>query len=64
MMIVLFVMSLVIPKSLDDRFINIFTILLYSVVGAVVYFVFLIRKKTINNIFGGKIDKFIKKMVR
>ena len=64
MMIVLFVMSLVIPKSLDGRFINIFTILLYSVVGAVVYFVFLIRTKTINNIFGGKIDKFIKKMVR
>ena len=64
MMIVLFVMSLVIPKSLEGRFINIFTILLYSVVGAVVYFVFLIRTKTINNIFGGKIDKFIKKMVR
>ena len=64
MMIVLFVMSLVIPKSLDGRFINIFTILLYSVVGAVVYFVFLIRTKTISNIFGGKIDKFIKKMVR
>lgn len=64
MMIVLFVMSLFIPKSLDGRFINIFTILLYSVVGAVVYFVFLIRTKTINNIFGGKIDKFIKKMVR
>lgn len=64
MMIVLFVMSLFIPKCLDGRFINIFTILLYSVVGAFVYFVFLIRTKTINNIFGGKIDKFIKKMVR
>lgn len=64
MMIVLFMMSLFIPKCLDGRFINIFTILLYSVVGAFVYFVFLIRTKTINNIFGGKIDKFIKKMVR
>ena len=64
MMIVLFVMSLFIPKCLDGRFINIFTILLYTVVGAFVYFVFLIRTKTINNIFGGKIDKFIKKMMR
>lgn len=64
MMIVLFVVKLFIPICLDNRFMNIFIILIYSIVGAIIYFIFLFKTKTINHIFGGKIDKYIKKMVR
>lgn len=64
MVIVLFVLNLFVPICVESRFMNIFIILLYAVVGALVYFVFLIKTNTISNIFGGKVDKYIKKLVK
>ncbi len=64
MYITLFVFSFIVPLDLDNRLLNILVILFYSVVGAIVYFIFVIKTKTLENIFGEKIDKFIKKLVK
>ena len=57
-------MSLIVPLDLDNRILNIFIIMLYSIVGAAVYFIFIIKTKTLDKIFGEKIDKFLKKLVK
>ena len=64
MYIVLFIMSLIVPLDLDNRILNIFIIMLYSIVGAVTYFIFIIKTKTLEKIFGERIDKFLKKLVK
>lgn len=60
MVITLFIISLVVPLSSASRVINIFIIILYAVVGACVYLLYMFKSGTIRNIFGDKINKLIK----
>lgn len=62
MFIVLYAVNLIVPVCVDNRFMNIFIILLYTVIGAVVYFIFLIKTKTINSIFNNKLDRYVKRV--
>ena len=64
MYIVLFIMSFIVPLDLNNRILNIFIIMLYSIVGAIVYFIFIMKTKTLEKIFGERIDKFLKKLVK
>ena len=64
MYIVLFIMSFIVPLDLNNRVLNIFVIMLYSIVGAIVYFIFIMKTKTLEKIFGERIDKFLKKLVK
>ena len=64
MYIVLFIMSFIVPLDLNNRVLNIFIIMLYSIVGAIVYFIFIMKTKTLEKIFGERVDKFLKKLVK
>lgn len=61
MMLVLFLIKFVVPNSSSVRILNLFIILFYAVIGALVYFVFTYKTKTIQVVFGNSIDKYIKK---
>ncbi len=61
MIVVLFLLKFVIPIYSATRIYNIFIILIYTVVGAFVYFLFTYRMKTIQHIFGDKLNRFVKK---
>lgn len=55
MVIVLYLTTFVIPISSSSRFLNIPIIIAYTVIGAIVYFIFMIKTKTLQSIFGDKI---------
>lgn len=61
MIVVLFLVKLVLPISSSNRIMNIGYILIYSVIGAAIYLIFTYRIKTVQHIFGNKIDKWLKK---
>lgn len=61
MIFVLFVLKFVIPISSDIRIVNLFIIIIYSIVGSIVYLIFTSKMGTIKHIFGDKIRKSIKK---
>ena len=52
MIIVLFILSLIIPIYSKVRIVNLFIILLYALVGATVYFIYVYKVKLLSNIFG------------
>ena len=52
MIIVLFIVSLIIPVYSDIRIVNLFIILFYAFVGAVIYFIYAYKSNLIRNIFG------------
>ena len=52
MIIVLFIISLIIPVYSKIRIVNLFIILLYAAVGAVIYFIYAYKSNLIRNIFG------------
>ena len=60
MIVILYLVKFLIPVSSTDRLLNILIIIIYSIIGTFVYFVFTYRSKTINNIFGDKILKKLK----
>ena len=62
MFIILFILNLFVPICVNVRFMNILIILLYAVIGALVYFMFLIKTRTVNGIFGNRLDRYVKKV--
>lgn len=52
MIIVLFILSLIIPIYSKVRIVNLFIILFYALVGAVIYFIYAYKSNLIRNIFG------------
>ena len=59
--VVLLVVKLLIPIDSTSRLINILVIFLYAVIGMIVYFYFTYRTKTIQKLFGNKIQQLLKK---
>lgn len=59
--VVLLVVKLLIPIDSTSRLINILIIFLYAVIGMIVYFYFTYRTKTIQKLFGNKIQQLLKK---
>ena len=52
MIVVICAVRLVVPEVLDSRVLNILLILLYTVIGAIVYFIITLKTNTVTNIFG------------
>lgn len=61
MIIILMIFRIFVPSYSISRIMNLFIIILYMIVGAVVYFVFTYKTKTIKDIFGNKLVKYFKK---
>ncbi len=59
MVISLFVLKFIIPISSSNRFLNIPIIIVYTLVGIIVYFVYMYKTNSIQTVFG---DKMIKKI--
>ena len=59
--VVLLVFKLIIPIDSTSRLINIGIIFLYAVIGMIVYFSFTYRTKTIQKLFGNRINQILKK---
>lgn len=57
MIVVLFLLKFIIPISVSNRFLNIFIILVYMIVGMMVYFYYTYKNKTIKSIFGNRLFK-------
>ena len=61
----LFLMSFILPRELDSRFMNIFIILAYAIVGAAIYFTYMLKTGSVSMIFGDQmIEKIKKKLLR
>jgi len=61
----LFLLSLVIPVAVQSRLMNLVLIAAYVIVGASIYFVYMLKTKSIDAIFGDKlIGKFKSKFLR
>ncbi len=56
MVIVLFLMKFVIPIVSTTRFINIFIILIYTLLGGAIYLIFAYKSGMVKRIFGNKLD--------
>ena len=61
MIIVLMIFRVFVPSYSTNRIMNLFIIILYMIVGVVVYFIFTYKTKTIKDIFGNKLIKYFKK---
>ena len=60
MVVVLFLVKFLVPLVGSSRISNLFIILLYAVIGIIVYMIFMIKMGTINNVFGDKLNKLLK----
>lgn len=63
MIIILFVISLLIPTYSTVRIINLFIIILYACIGAVIYFLYSYKFNLIRNIFGNSFMNKIKNIL-
>ena len=61
MIVVLFLMRFIIPISSVSRIISLLIVIVYSLVGLLVYMLFMIRMGAIKNIFGSKFKNILKK---
>lgn len=62
MIIALLITKLIIPISSTSRFLNIPIIIIYTAIGMLVYFVYMSKTKSIDEVFGkGFLDRFKKK---
>lgn len=61
MILVLFVIRFFIPIYSSSRILNLFIILIYSLVGGLVYLLFAYKTGTLKSIFGNKINKLFNK---
>lgn len=61
MVFVLFIMKLFVPIYSSSRILNVFIILIYCIIGAVVYLFFTYKNGTVKNVFGNKFNKFFRK---
>ena len=62
MIIVLFIMKFIIPLSSDVRIYNLLIIVIYTIVGGLVYFGLTYKNKVVKNVFGKKVYDYIKKI--
>ena len=63
MIAILFILSIFIPIYSTNRFLNIFIILFYSVIGIIIYFCYFYKTGLFSNNYFEKIIKIIKKML-
>ena len=63
MIIVLFIISLIIPIYSKVRIVNLFIILFYALVGAIIYFIYAYKSNLIRNIFGKNFITKIKNII-
>lgn len=61
MIVILFLMKFIVPIVSTSRIVNLFIIIVYALVGALVYMIFMFKVGTVHNIFGDKIKKMLKK---
>lgn len=61
--LVLVLLKFIIPVTSTSRIINILIIILYSIIGMIIYFTYTYKSKTIKKLFGNKINKFIQDKV-
>ncbi len=61
MVICLFIMKLIVPIYSSSRFINLFIIIIYTVVGGCVYLFYMYKTKSIEEVFEKKINNILKK---
>ena len=61
MVFILYIVKLVIPITLNNRILDIFVILLYTLIGVVTYFIYNNKTKTFKRIFGLNIKQVINK---
>lgn len=61
MILILFVIKFFVPIYSSSRILNLFIILIYSLVGGLVYLLFAYRSGTLKSIFGNKINKLFSK---
>ena len=64
MVIVLYFLRLIIPINTDNRILAVGIVALYGVVGSIIYFIITLKTKTVENIFGEKLTKKIKKIIK
>jgi hypothetical protein len=63
MVIVLLGLKYLVPFTSTSRFMNILYVILFSIVGIIIYFVFMFKSKLIYDIFGyDNIEKIVKKI--
>ena len=62
MVLVLFICKLFIPITSTNRIMNLVIILVYTVIGAIVYFVYNHFSKLTNKVFGRDIFRILKKL--
>ena len=55
MVIVLFMMKFIVPIVSVNRLVNLFIIFIYTLVGSVVYLIFMFKIRAVNNIFSDKV---------
>lgn len=55
MIVVLFLLKFIIPISVSSRFLNVFIILIYVIIGMFVYFMYTYKTKAIKSIFGSSL---------
>lgn len=63
MIFVLFILSLIVPIYSKVRIINLFIIILYAIVGGIVYFIYAYKSNLLKNIFGNNFMKKIKNII-
>lgn len=61
MSFILFLMKLIIPLSSESRFVSLIIILVYSIIGIVIYLLFAYRCGLLRSVFGSKLNKYIRK---
>ena len=61
MIIILCILRLIVPVSVDNRILNALIIAIYGLVGALVYFVYCVKTKLFTSIFGSNIKKISRK---
>jgi len=63
MFVVLYFLSLIIPIEVNGRVHSLLVILVYALVGIIVYFVYTYKTGLIKKVLGNKIDKYIHKKI-
>ncbi len=57
----LYIVKVFLPISVSSRLMNILIIAIYSIIGGSIYLLFTYKVNIVKNVFGNKLDKFIKK---
>lgn len=61
MLFVLFIFNFLIPLNIDSRLLNLLIVIIYSIIGAIVYFFSTYKFKTVDKLFG---KDFINKIIK